>query len=128
MTAEGDLQRRIERLEAELAIRNLVGRYCFDIDDHDLDAVAGLFTDDAVVRSEDGVMNATGVEAIIQQYRGRFEVLGVSNHMTHDHVIWFDDEDGDLAYGRVSAHAELWRNGAAMVTALRYADRRSDRT
>lgn len=116
-----DLAARIDRLEAESAIRALVARYCFAIDNHDLDAVADLFTEDARVYSRDGVMDATGREAIIRQFEQRFAVLGPANHVSHDHWIRFG-EDGDAATGMLSAHAELWRNGMTMITALRYDD------
>ena len=116
-----DLAAAIDRLEAESAIRALCARYCFAIDDHDLDAVGDLFTDDARVWSRDGVMEARGRAAIVEQYRGRFAALGPSNHVSHDHWIRFG-EDPDAATGLLSAHAELYRNGAPMVTALRYAD------
>lgn len=117
--ADSDL--RLDRIEAELAIRALVARYCFAIDDHDLDAVGELFTDDARVWSRDGVMEARGRAAIVEQYRARFAVLGPSNHVSHDHWIRFGDEP-DVATGLLSAHAELYRNDTAMVTALRYTD------
>lgn len=122
-----DLGARLDRLEAESAIRALAARYCFAIDNHDLQAVADLFTADARVYSRDGVMDATGREAIISQYEGRFAVLGPSNHVSHDHWIRFGD-DKDRAAGTLSAHAELWRNETTMVTALRYDDlyRRED--
>lgn len=116
-----DLAARIDRLEAESAIRALAARYCFAIDNHDLDAVADLFTADARVWSRDGVMDATGRDAIIRQYEGRFQLLGPSNHVSHDHWIRFGDDPG-RADGLLSAHAELWRNGTTMVTALRYDD------
>ncbi|WP_309602532.1 nuclear transport factor 2 family protein [Sphingomonas sp.] len=118
---QADSDRRIDRIEAELAIRALAARYCFAIDDHDLDAVGDLFTDDARVWSRDGVMDAQGRAAIVEQYRGRFAVLGPSNHVSHDHWIRFGD-DPDLATGLLSAHAELYRNDTPMVTALRYTD------
>lgn len=119
---EADFNVRIERVETDLAIRALCARYCFAIDDHDLDAVGDLFIDDARVWSRDGVMNAHGRAAIIEQYRGRFAVLGPSNHVSHDHWIHFGD-DRDAATGLLSAHAELYRNDTPMVAALRYADR-----
>ena len=117
-----DLAARLDRLEAESAIRALVARYCFAIDDHDLEAVAGLFTSDARVWSRDNVMDARGRDAIVKQYEGRFTVLGPSNHVSHDHLICFGD-NRDEAVGLVSAHAELYRNETPMVTALRYHDR-----
>jgi hypothetical protein len=64
-------------------------------------------------------MKASGVAAIISQFKGRYAVLGVSNHVTHDHLI---DLDGDGASGLVSAHAEVWRQGEAQLAALRYQD------
>lgn len=116
-----NLDARIDRLEAESAIRALAARYCFAIDNHDLAAVADLFAQDARVYSQDGVMDARGRDAIIAQYEGRFKVLGPSNHVSHDHWIRLGD-DPDRAEGLLSAHAELWRNGEMMVTALRYND------
>lgn len=126
--ADNDLALRVERLEAESAIRALAARYCFAIDNHDLAAVRDLFTEDARVYSRDGVMDATGRDAIIRQYEDRFRVLGPSNHVSHDH--WVRVESADRASGTLSAHAELWRNDQMMVTALRYEDeyRRDDGT
>jgi ketosteroid isomerase-like protein len=111
---------RLERLEARLAIRDLVARYVFAIDDRDLVVVAGLFTAEGRFRSADGAMNAVGRAAIVDQFKGRYGVLGPTNHVCHDHVIDFDGSD--RARGLVSAHAELWRHGRATVTAMRYAD------
>lgn len=116
-------EERIDRIESELAIRRLVAAYCFTIDDRDLPAIAGLFADDARVASQDGVMEARGVDAIMEQYRHRFSVLGPGAHYMHDVLIDFSDEDPDVAFGRVSGHAELWRNGRMMVASLRYRDR-----
>jgi hypothetical protein len=36
--------------------------------------------------------------------------------------VQFDDADPDRATGLVTSHAEVWRNGQAMLTALRYQD------
>lgn len=116
-----DLERRIRRLEAESQIRQLIARYCFTIDDRDHDGIAALFTDDATVTSADGVMNATGIDAIMAQYAGRFTVLGAGAHFMHDVVL--DIGDGDEATGRVSGHAELWRRDQMMVCSIRYKDR-----
>lgn len=112
---------RLERLEADAQIRQLVASYSFDIDDRNLDGVAGLFAEDAVVMSGDRVMMAVGREAIVDQYRDRFRVLGAGMHFMHDHEIRFDG--ATEAQGKVSGHAELWRNGEMMLVALRYNDR-----
>lgn len=117
-----DLAQRIDRIEAEAAIRRLVAAYCFTIDDRDLPAIAALFAADARVASEDGVMEARGIDAIMAQYHRRFAVLGPGAHYMHDVLIDVDDADPDRATGRVSGHAELWRCDRMMVAALRYRD------
>jgi hypothetical protein len=66
-------------------------------------------------------MNAVGVDAIIEQYHGRFDALGPGQHFMHD--IQIDFVTDTEATGRVSGHAELWRNDTMMVAALRYTDR-----
>lgn len=115
-----DISVRVEKLEAESAIRRLCARYNLAIDDHDLATVADLFTEHARFHSRDGVMDATGRTAIVAQFEGRFAVLGPSNHVGHDHLVVVD---GDTATGILSAHAEVHRNGTPMVAALRYRDR-----
>lgn len=115
-------EERIARLEAESQIRQLIARYSFMIDDRDLDALRGLFVEDAILTSRDGVMNASGIDAIIAQYHGRFDVLGPGQHVMHDVQIDFSDDCTDEATGRVSGHAELWRADQMMVAALRYDD------
>lgn len=117
-----DIEARIARLEAESQIRQLVARYCFTIDDRLIDQIAALFTADAVLRSADGVMNATGVDAIMTQYQGRFAALGPGHHFMHDIQIDFVGDGTREARGKVSGHAELWRNGQMMVTGIRYND------
>ena len=117
-----DLEQRVKRLEDVNSIHQLLAAYCFNVDDRDTASLAELFTRDGRFRSADGVLDAHGREAVIEQFRGRFSVLGPSNHVTHDRLLRFcPDEDG-VAYGKVSAHAEVVRNGAALVTALRYQD------
>ncbi len=123
-----ELEARIQRLEDRESIRDLVAAYGFAVDDRDTDRLASLFTTDGRFRSEDGVLDAHGRQAVIEQFRGRFAVLGPTNHVTHDLLIEFDDEDPDRASGRLSSHAEVVRNGITLVTALRYRDsyRRED--
>ena len=118
-----DLLTRIERLEARIAIRELVARYCFTVDERDIDGIAQCFTQDGVMRSVDGVMNAAGREAVIAQFHGRFAVLGPSNHYTHDHIIEFDEGNPRAARGTLNTHAEVVRNGELLVASLRYQDR-----
>lgn len=116
------IELRLARLEAESEIRRLAASYCFDIDDREIARIAALFTDEACVRSADGVMNATGREAIMSMYEGRFAALGPGAHYTHDHWIDLSSFEEGRARGRVTGHAELERNGQMMVCALRYDD------
>lgn len=117
------LEQRLAQLEARHAIRELVARYCFAVDERDLDGIRQCFTQDGIMRSLDGVMNARGRDAVIEQFHGRFAVLGPSNHYTHDHVLEFDAADAGSATGTLNTHAELLRNGEFLVASLRYHDR-----
>lgn len=117
------LTQRIRALEDRLALRELVARYGIAVDDRDIDTLATLFTPDASFRSQDAVMNATGRDAIIEQFHGRFAALKATNHVAHDQIIDLDPVDPDRASGLVSSHAEVWRNGQALIAALRYRDR-----
>jgi len=117
------LEWRLARLEARENIRELVARYGLVIDDHDLPGIARLFTEDAEFCSRDGVMQAHGRDAIVEQFVGRFKALGISNHFTHDHVIDLAEEDPARGTGLVTSHAEVWRNGKALLAATRYYDR-----
>jgi SnoaL-like domain len=116
------VEQRIARLEARAEIRELVARYCFTIDERDIEGIGQCFTRGGSFRSLDGVMNAVGREAVVAQFHGRFAVLGPSNHFTHDHVIQFDDHDDARAGGLVNAHAEVVRGEQPMLASLRYHD------
>ncbi|MHA7816112.1 MAG: nuclear transport factor 2 family protein [Pseudohaliea sp.] len=122
MSATSSLEARLRRLEDRVAIEELIARYGLVMDDRDMDAMPGLFTEDVRILSRDGVMDARGREAAIELYRGRFTVLGPSNHFTHDRIICFGD-DPDEATGTVLSHAEMQRKGEPMLAAIRYSDR-----
>jgi ketosteroid isomerase-like protein len=117
-----ELEKRIRRLEDRAAIGELIARYGLVMDDRDMAAMPDLFTPDVIVRSLDGVMNTTGRDAAVEMFRGRFKVLGPSNHFSHDRIITFDDAQPDRAQGLVLSHAEMNRKGRAMVAAIRYHD------
>lgn len=120
---ERQISEQLDRIEAAADIRQLVSRYCFAIDDRDRRAIADLFTADARVASEDGIMAAEGLDAVMRQYDQRFAALGPGAHYMHDVVLDLAEAGEGRATGRVSGHAELWRNGRMMVAALRYRDR-----
>jgi ketosteroid isomerase-like protein len=117
------LEARIRRLEDRAAIHELIGRYGVAMDDRDLDAFPGLFTTDCVIRSQDGVMNAAGLPVITELFRGRFKVLGPSNHFSHDKLITWNEQDPDRATGLVLSHAEMQRKDQPMLAAMRYRDK-----
>ena len=121
MSQTPELERRLTELEDRLAIRELVSRYCFAVDDRDLRTLGALFTENGSFGSADGQMRANGREAILRQFEARYSVLGATNHFNHDQTI--DFENLSRARGRVSLHAEMWRNERAVIAALRYADR-----
>jgi hypothetical protein len=50
-------------------------------------------------------MNAQGRAAVLEQFRGRFAALKVSNHFSHDHILTFDT-DPTAPGGLLTAHAE----------------------
>lgn len=116
------LEERIRRLEDREQIRTLVQRYGFVIDDRDLDGIGACFTETGGFGAADGSMGVSGRENVIEQFHGRFAVLGAANHFTHDHLVELDPHDPDRATGLVNAHAEVIRNGEPMISALRYTD------
>jgi ketosteroid isomerase-like protein len=122
MNASPDLETRIRRLEDRVEIGELITRYALAMDNRDMQAMPSLFTADVVIRSLDGVMNVVGRDAAVELFRGRFKVLGPSNHVSHDRIVTFDEADPDHATGLVLSHAEMNRKGVAMLAAIRYHD------
>jgi ketosteroid isomerase-like protein len=119
MTLE-EIGKRLQRLEDREAIKELVARYGQVVDDRDLESVQALFTEDAVFRTQGGEMNATGLSAVMDNFRGRFLAMTASGHFVHDHIITFEDDVS--ARGFVTSHAELVRDGRSYLVAMRYYD------
>ncbi len=122
MTTQLSLDQRIDQLEARNAIAELGVLYGFYMDERDEKGIRQIFCDDAMLRSEDGVFAANGIEEIVTTYLGRFAALGPTNHFSHGHVVRLDASDPDRATGLLAGHAEVVRNGVAMQVALRYKD------
>lgn len=116
------LEQRIRRLEDRAEIGELVARYGLVMDDRDIAHMPDLFTSDAQVRSLDGGMKASGRAEVVAMFSRQIAFIGPSNHVTHDRIVRFDDARPDEASGIVLSHAELSRNGVAMVAAIRYND------
>lgn len=115
-------QDRIRALEDREEIRDLVTRYGLAMDERDMDEVRAIFCHDATVRSKDGVFAAEGIDSIVETYEGRWAALGPTFHVNHGQTITLDPHDHDSATGRVTAHAEVVRDGTVMVAAVVYED------
>jgi hypothetical protein len=122
------IEQRLRRLEDREDIKTLAIMYGVIMDERDFEGIRRIFTTDGILRSEDGVFNAEGLDSISDTYQERFNVLGATNHVLHSHVIRFSEDDKDSAKGFVTSHAEVSRRGDASVVALRYQDkyRRTD--
>ena len=102
------MEERLQQLEARQAIRDLVAEYCRAIDDRDLEAFVGNYTDDCVHRQRDGSLHIEGRAALREHYAARFLQYGVTLHTPHAHVIAFDGPDRRPWLGQRPR-----RNGAA---------------
>lgn len=117
-----DLEARLRRLEDREEIQELAVRYGFAVDDHDYAAIRALFAPDGCLSTQAGAVKGRGVDEVVAYFEGHLPKLGASNHFVHGHVVEFDADDPDRATGLVASHAELWRDGAPMITAMRYID------
>jgi uncharacterized protein (TIGR02246 family) len=113
---------RLDRLEADVAIRALGTAYAEACDEHDMPRLMSLFTEDAVFTSASGVMEAEGRAAIEAMFIRLFQVRGPAYHWTHDHVVHPDPADPDRATGRVYSHAETSPGATHSIAAMRYDD------
>jgi ketosteroid isomerase-like protein len=113
---------RIRELEHREQIRDLVIRYGFAVDERDFPALRAMFTDDAVLRTMSGRAKGVGVDNVVRYFEEHLPSIGPSNHFVHGQTVELDRQDEDHATGLVSSHAELWRDGAPMLTAMRYHD------
>lgn len=118
-----ELEARIQRLEDRQEIQDLAVRYGFYVDDRDYESLKALFAPDACLRTNAGVVKGEGADGVAAYFERHLPELGPSNHFVHGHVIDFDEVDSDRATGLVAGHAEVWRDGKPMVTALRYIDK-----
>jgi SnoaL-like protein len=84
-----ELAARLERLESESEIRQLVARYCLALDMRDLDLLCGLFPEDVRVgrdRKGRAELKLWFDETLRNQFSG-------TAHVTGNHIIEFDDAD-----------------------------------
>ena len=88
MTDESDLARRIERLEATEAIRQLAARYALALDSRDVQTLASLFVPD--VETGDG---RVGREALAEWFDPILRPYATTFHFIGNHIIDLVDDD-----------------------------------
>ncbi|HPD93172.1 MAG: nuclear transport factor 2 family protein [Rhodobacter sp.] len=120
MTQSLSLESRVARLEARNAITELSAQYAVACDVRDLDLLGSLFTEDAVLDTPNGSMQASGRAAIVALFERVLAIRGPGFHWTHDPVIRFLSDTE--ATGTIFCHAETTPNGVQSVAALRYDD------
>lgn len=86
---DGDLLRRLDRLESLDEIRQLAAKYALALDMRDLDAMAGLFPED--VRVGKGQSGRAALRAWLDQTMRR-QFTGTAHHIGN-HIIEFSDPD-----------------------------------
>lgn len=121
MSELAEIAARLKRIEDRDEIRQLVSRYGTVVDERDMDGLRALFTPDVVFGSVGSDQKMEGQDAVIAYYESRYDVMPLSNHFIHDHVITLESDD--TATGFANSHVEMIRLGEPMVVSLRYLDK-----
>lgn len=93
------MEQRLERVEAELAIRNLAARYAYAVDSRDLDGLTALFVPDV-----DCGKWGVGRTALADYYKQVLSRFYRSIHLVGSHVVELTGPD--TATGKVYCRAE----------------------
>lgn len=120
-----DVETRLQALEAKIqdlsdreAIRSLRFRYHECINGEELDAIAGLFTEDAEL-DFDYLGKATGRAEIAIFFQQVESLLSFVKQFIHNHAV---DVRGDHGKGYAYLEAKTIAKGEAYVVAARYDD------
>lgn len=108
---------RLERLEDRARIQNLIAAYAIAVDDHDIETLISMFTEDAEFVRAGAV--ARGRDAIRGFYLDAMDRYTLTLHQPLSDQISID---GDRARGLLTGRAELALEDTLMVAAYRYAD------
>ena len=111
-----ELLERIERLEARLAIQDIVARYARAVDARDVDEIVGLYVDDVALG--DG---SSGRSGLARQFRATLQRFYRTMHQIVGQVI--ELETPDFAKGTVYCRAEHECGERWVLVALCYFDR-----
>lgn len=116
-----DLAARLDRIESELAIRQLPARYALAVDSRDLETLANLFVADV-----DNGRHGVGRDALRAWFTTVLQGFYRSMHFVCGHVV--DFVDAGNATGSVYCRAEHEDGDAWVVMGIRYLDtyRRDD--
>jgi hypothetical protein len=117
MARPASLEARLDRLESESEIRQLVAKYCLALDMRDLDALCGLFPEDVRVSKHE-----SGRRALRRWFDEtlRVQFTGTA-HVTGNHIVEFDD--ADHARGLVYSRNEHETGDAWISMTMMYWDR-----
>ena len=118
MTTVSDERDAVRALLDREALRDLVARYAFCVDDHDLDAVAAMFHPEAVFDRDGHV--ATGWHEIASTLAASMRGFRRMLHTPHAALVELTGEDE--ATGTSSGHAELVTGRGVLLAAYRYSD------
>ncbi|MEV0945152.1 nuclear transport factor 2 family protein [Rhodococcus sp. NPDC049939] len=112
-----ELERRVTRLEDRARIQDLAAAYAIAVDDHDIDTLVGLF-------SEDGTFERAGVVSRGHEEIRTFYVRAMGRYSLTLHTPQSNQiaVDGDRAKGLLTGQAELALDGTLMMAAYRYSD------
>lgn len=92
----------IEKLLAKDAIRDLAARYMRGQDRLDADLQMGTFWPDST--TDYGIFVGSGPDFV--RFAQELLVEHLANqHLIGQHLIWFDEDDADMAYGEVYFYA-----------------------
>ncbi|GGO80023.1 polyketide cyclase [Nonomuraea cavernae] len=111
-------QAELRDLRDREAIRDLALLYTRAVDDHDIDAVVGMYTEDGVFERR-GV-SAAGHAAVRAAYAEAMGLYRLTLHTLDAHVV--ELTPGRTAVGWAAGHAELVTRKTAVMAAYRYDD------
>lgn len=113
-----DLEARIRRIEARIAIQELIAVYSFTIDLRDMDALMACFTRDVEFRRADGSI-ATGNDQLREYLSTTMKDMGPTWHVAHP-ALTLTFEDDTTASGIHYGHAEHAVNDELIYMAAKY--------
>lgn len=110
MSDDHDIIARLERVEAELALRRLVSEYCVAADHRDLELWRAVWTPDAVWATGSAPERVfSGTDAICAAVQWQWRAYPVMQHGTVNHMVDLDGAAEGTATGRsdVIVHVRL---------------------